>query len=219
MLATFYFSLQPLQILALADFRTQLARDNVALASGDAAKMDGSSALIDRTEGEERRVELMRGAALFDVSSDGRPFIVSVGDLSVRVLGTSFETAFFGDEVSVSVREGTVEVEDGADVWTLSAGDRLYWSEALVTLESVQPSSVASWSSDRLSMDGMSLWQVAEVIERRMPGRIVIIGEDLGQSKVTGSLDLSLPGLSLQALISPFEGRVRSITPLLTVIY
>lgn len=60
----------------------------------------------------ERRVEL-NGEAFFDVTRDpARPFIISAADLTVKVLGTSFNVVAYegAKELSVAVKTGKVSV-------------------------------------------------------------------------------------------------------------
>jgi ferric-dicitrate binding protein FerR (iron transport regulator) len=60
----------------------------------------------------ERRIEL-KGEAFFDVTKDkNRPFIISTSDLTVKVLGTSFNVSAYegAKEISVAVKTGRVSV-------------------------------------------------------------------------------------------------------------
>jgi hypothetical protein len=56
---------------------------------------------------------LERGAAWFTVAPRGEraPFVVNAGDLVVRVVGTRFRVARFGEEAQVEVDHGLVEVQ------------------------------------------------------------------------------------------------------------
>ncbi|MCL6261103.1 FecR domain-containing protein [Aquiflexum sp. TKW24L] len=54
----------------------------------------------------------LEGEAYFEVAKDGRPFIVSVGDNAINVLGTSFNVKENGDGLAVALVEGKVRVND-----------------------------------------------------------------------------------------------------------
>lgn len=72
----------------------------------------------------ERRIRLVRGEAHFSVKRDAaRQFIVEVGGIAVRAVGTAFNIRFAPTEVEVLVTEGSVEVEpdDAADLSPASA--------------------------------------------------------------------------------------------------
>lgn len=202
----------PARKFLLADVTTRHAGRQVALASGDTAVLDADTALTDTTEGAARQVGLLDGAALFDVARDGRAFVVSVGDLTVEVLGTTFETALIADAVTVGVRAGRVRVTDGGRTWTLGAGERLLWSpggEAEITR--IPPEDVAPWVQGRFVADGLSFAQVADVIDRRLPGRVMLGSADLAASRVSGTINLDDPDLALRALAATRGAQIISI--------
>ncbi|MEM9911610.1 MAG: FecR domain-containing protein [Pseudomonadota bacterium] len=220
LILTGYMAYSPLRTILLADFRSELTTSSRTLASGDRVDLDASSALQDNTGGAARDVELLAGSAFFAVEAGEVPFTVSVGDVDVRVVGTAFETTLFADSVSVTVQEGLVDVVRGETRWELAAGDRLTINDSqAAVLEDVDGEAVASWRMDRLAMDDMTLQQVAEILDRRLPGRVIVVGDRLSNATVTGSLDLSNPGRALRALAAPYGGQVVTVTSLLAVLY
>lgn len=71
----------------------------------------------------QRHVELRQGEAFFSVSQDTqRPFLVSAGDVQIRVVGTGFNVDRTARRVDVRVAHGTVNVMAGGARWTLHAG-------------------------------------------------------------------------------------------------
>lgn len=69
----------------------------------------------------ERRINLARGEAYFEVARDPtRPFVVNVGDKRVVAVGTSFSVRRDTDGVRVFVTEGTVRVDQGESAETHS---------------------------------------------------------------------------------------------------
>lgn len=61
---------------------------------------------------EERRVNLMRGEAFFDVAKDrARPFVVYANDKRIVAVGTQFAVRLQSDALQVSVTEGHVRME------------------------------------------------------------------------------------------------------------
>ncbi|MBV6640605.1 MAG: FecR domain-containing protein [Cyclobacteriaceae bacterium] len=86
------------------------------LPDGTVVKLNGNSKLLvpEQFVGEIRRVEL-QGEAFFDVQPDkSKPFIISVGNMEVKVLGTSFNVKEDGilNQKIVAVKTGKVAVED-----------------------------------------------------------------------------------------------------------
>ncbi|MEM9498185.1 MAG: FecR domain-containing protein [Pseudomonadota bacterium] len=204
-----YFAYDPLRIAILADVSTQSAPEQTTLASGDIAFLDAASALVDETDGASRTVELLDGAAFFDVAAGRHPFVVDLGDVVVTVVGTAFETAFVDDAVVIDVAEGRVDVKANDQIWELSAGERLHWTDtrgAEVTTH--DGNAVAPWRGDRLVVDGMTLGEAAAIIERRLIGTVVFADRALRRKRVTGSLDLSDPLVALRLLAATGNARV-----------
>lgn len=206
--ASAYVWFDDVRMHILADLSTGRVPIEQKLASGDLVKLDAGSALIDRTDGDVRRVEVLDGAAFFDVTTDGRPFTVEAGDLTIRVLGTAFEASMFDDGGLVGVTEGTVEVTYGADTWNLTPGDVLrYQEDTGVRVSQTDPARIAGWRTDRLVVDGVPFGEIVEIIDRRLPGPIILLDSGLAEQPVTGGFNLDDPGLALQAAASGLGAR------------
>lgn len=204
-----YFAYEPIRISILADLATTSIPIQATLASGDVVLLDADSALIDDTTGKERDVALLEGAAFFDVEVDEVPFNVVIGEVTVSVVGTSFEAAFLDDTVIVSVFEGRVNVSSDNEMWELSAGDHFSWKEnRTANVEQRSTTDIATWRGDRLIVDGMTLGQAAAIIERRLAGPVVFTNQRLRRTRVTGTLDLSDPLLALRLLAETGGGQV-----------
>jgi len=99
--------------------RTQFADGSVA----ELVRTPGSLALVSATD---RAVEMRldAGEARFDVTPNPeRRFVVHAGEITVRVLGTSFVVERDGARVRVAVERGRVEVEWAESITRLSAGE------------------------------------------------------------------------------------------------
>ena len=79
---------------------------------------------VDLSAGE-RRVDLDRGEAFFEVAKDPkRPFVVRAGDKRIVAVGTQFSVRRNGDDVRVVVTEGTVRLEsNGGALHLRESGD------------------------------------------------------------------------------------------------
>ncbi|MEM6678905.1 MAG: FecR domain-containing protein [Pseudomonadota bacterium] len=203
----------------LADVATDLAPMTIALASGDRAHLDATSALADDTEGAMRAVTLLDGAAFFTVARDTRPFIVKAGALEAEALGTAFEVAIHGASTVVTVLEGSVAVRIGAQSWRLSAGEQIRASEdGAVSRHPIRLDAVASWRSDRLVAEGMSFAEVAAILDRRLAGPVFVLDEELAAATVTGGFDLTRPLSALRILAAARQGSVIAAPPLATLV-
>ena len=95
---------------------------------------DGSRAILVQDAGlqiEEHRadavrIQQQRGTVIYDVRPDPkREFTVRAANNTIRVRGTTFTVAMSANHVEVSVLKGRVEVDDGARMRELSAGESL----------------------------------------------------------------------------------------------
>jgi transmembrane sensor len=81
----------------------------------------GSLQFVESFPADKREV-ILRGEAFFDVTKDkNRPFIINTGDVTVKVLGTSFNIRAYegAKEITVAVKTGKVSVyAKGDDVDT-----------------------------------------------------------------------------------------------------
>lgn len=83
------------------------------LPDGSVVQLNTDSAIKVRYSEQERRVELLRGEAHFDVAKNpARPFIVAADRVAVRAVGTAFNVRLLSDAVDVLVTEGKVQVND-----------------------------------------------------------------------------------------------------------
>ena len=139
--------------------------------------------------GEERKV-YVEGEAYFEVTRDEEhPFIVSVKNFDVRVLGTSFNVMSYDDEFasSVTLLSGKVETTSGHDTVRLSPGEQVsITSDNRMTVQKTDINVVVSWmdgkfgfSNERLDviMRKICRWYDVEVLyavpgirERRFTG-------------------------------------------------
>lgn len=83
------------------------------LPDGSVVQLNTDSAIKVHYSDHERRVELLRGEAHFDVAKNpARPFIVAAHHVAVRAVGTAFNVRLRDDAVDVLVTEGKVQVND-----------------------------------------------------------------------------------------------------------
>jgi transmembrane sensor len=121
----------------------------------------------------ERRLELTKGRAYFEVAHDiTRPFSVTAGGTRTVALGTRFEVALSPQAVNVSLAEGSVAITEVAtpDKWqeVLSPGQQLQVHADHDQRERIQvdADAIAGWSRGRLVFNGMPLYKVLDEINR-----------------------------------------------------
>lgn len=186
-----------------ADYRSAGQIRQVTLADQSQVTLDAGSAIaVDFAQGE-RRVRLLHGAAFFEVTHTGEPFLVEAAGGEVRVLGTQFEVRAQGEGAQVTVRSGRVGVSpaQGTLVRELTANQQVTYRAGRVgdTL-AVDSDNRLAWRQGWLNYYQVPLAQVIEDLGRYYPGRILLLDGDLGQRKVSGSFPVAEPLLALDSL-------------------
>ncbi|MEM8793932.1 MAG: FecR domain-containing protein [Pseudomonadota bacterium] len=217
--ALLYVLYQPVSIYLLADEKTRFETRSIMLASGDIAILDASSAVIDNSAADIRHVTLLQGAVYFDVQEDSRPFVVAADDVSVEVLGTEFEVAMLDDQLLVGVSVGEVIVRIKERIWRLEAGDQFRWSDdGIPSLERGDIKTVGAWREDLILAEGMTFGEVIAMIDRRLPGPVIVVSADLANREAAGRFNLSSPIDALRAVAATTGGTVRSASPFVTIV-
>lgn len=156
----------------------------------------GSKLEIINYKKNERRVRLY-GEAYFDVTRDEmRPFIVETGKIAVRVLGTEFNVNSKGDEHSVVLVRGAVQVDSQTDEETLSyrlvPGQRFSRnpSDGSGNIAQVTTEDYTSWINGYLKFEKLPVAQVILKIQDYYGICILHDGLPEDAYPITGKLDL-----------------------------
>lgn len=167
-------------------YRTEVgALQAVPLEDGSRVTLNTDSALRVSLGKDERRIELQKGEAYFEVAKDpSRPFVVAAGDRRVVAVGTKFSVRRDPNGVQVIVTEGTVRIEQedragsaGADAVLLSAGTIARSQDSSVLVERKpleQAEQRLSWRTGTLTFRETSLADAAAEFNRYNDRKIVI---------------------------------------------
>ena len=136
--------------------------------------------------GRDRRVYLS-GEAYFDVVQDEvHPFIVDMGNSSVRVLGTSFDVRAYADEdeVLTTLVQGSVKFSAGKEFVTLEPGKQavLGKSGSIETRE-VDTYLYTAWKEGVFAFKRQRLEEIMKVVARWYD--VNIFWENVSQKEVT----------------------------------
>ena len=216
----------PEAMLALeADHRTGTAELHVAkLADGSIAQLGPGSAIrVTYTEGE-RRIDLLAGQALFQVTPNkSRPFRVHADDVTVTVLGTGFDVRRLPSRTEVGVQHGRVRVDRSAHEANpvfLSAGDFVAIGEdSKAVTDHMAPQLIASWALREVNARDRAVSDVIDDIRPWYRGTIVVTSKALGKRSVNGVYDPRDPSKAIRSMILPLGGAVTQITPWLIVVH
>ncbi|UTW54606.1 FecR domain-containing protein [Kordiimonas sp. SCSIO 12610] len=194
-----------------ADYSTEAGmKQEIALDDGSRLHLNTASKLSVTLEDDIRRVDMAYGEAIFDIAKDkDRPFVITVGDQQVRVVGTKFNILRHRDQVTVIVAEGIVDVADiAADgsvqttgIERLTVGKRLVHDEVsgADSIENVDPSAVITWEDDILVFENDEITKVLATIERYFTVPI-LMDDNVTGIRFTGILNMKDPENALELL-------------------
>ena len=177
----------------------------VTLADQSQVTLDADSAIaVDFSRGE-RHVQLRRGAAFFQVTHTGEPFMVDAHGGETQVLGTQFEVRLQEQGARVTVLSGRVGVKSAQDGQQriLGAAQRVAYDQRTTSEpQTIDPQSQLAWRDGWLNYYRTPLADVIDDLSRYYPGRIVLLNPQLGEKRISGSFPSKDPEAVLAALKS-----------------
>ncbi|WP_395443827.1 FecR family protein [Caulobacter sp. UC70_42] len=151
------------------------------LDDGSRVTLNTDSRVRIRYSKGERRVELVRGQAFFDVAHNAaRPFIVAAGDTETRALGTKFEVRRTADGVRVTLTQGSIVVTDRdkpSATWRLVPGQALALSPRSVAAAkpvAVDAKASSSWTTGDVTFQDVPLSAAVAELNRYSRRKIVL---------------------------------------------
>jgi transmembrane sensor len=181
-----------------SSFRTAVgAVAAVPMADGSKVTLNTDSQIRIAVTEHDRRVNLRRGEAFFEVAKDrSRPFVVVAGHCRVIAVGTKFSVWREADEVRVAVTEGRVRVErdtrtsaePAAD--EVAAGSVARASDAGVLIQRKRLSEVEeelSWRRGFLFFHDVPLTEAVAEFNRYNHDRLVIGNPAIAGIRIGGS--------------------------------
>jgi transmembrane sensor len=164
----------PVGVDPMATYVNHEARERqIKLSDGSTLHLDVGAEVSVAMNAEERRLELAKGRAYFEVAHDkSRPFSVTAAGTRTVALGTRFEVSMLAQAVNVSLAEGSVAITSAAvpDKWreVLVPGQQLHINVEQDQRErkQVDVDTIASWSRGRLIFNGMPLIKVLDEVNR-----------------------------------------------------
>jgi len=227
MFAIFLFFAGPALLLRIeADHMTATAESRVVmLEDGSVVTLGAHSAIATHMAGNTRRVVLLSGEAFFEVRPDKtRPFVVGSGGVDVTVLGTTFNVQLSTAATTVELARGSVDVS-----WKQATqqADTVLSPQEMVAVDrrtgamvrnTIAQEDIAAWRSGQLFVNDATIGSVVEQLQRYHAAWIKVLDADLAAQRVTGLYDLRDPDRALRALVQPYGGQVREISPYLRVL-
>lgn len=158
---------------------------SLTLADGTRVYLNTSTRVRVDYSSEYRRIELIKGEALFEVAKQpDRPFIVAAGDRRITALGTTFLVHREEQDVSVLLVEGRVEVaadvgnRDGnpaPDHAVLAPGERLTVGvHSPPQLDRPAFDKVIAWRQGLVALEDVPLSQAVAEMNRYSTRKLII---------------------------------------------
>lgn len=167
---------------------------------------DGSSVILNANttvripsdySNKHRHVELVKGAALFDVQTNPEdPFMVTSKQIQTTVLGTSFlvKSYPYEQQSTVSLLSGKVKVSErsgAAAPLTLAPGEQAKWNETKQEMSKASFDTIAlrTWKTGKLVFDNASVSEVIRQLENWYGIPFRVNGNPLYAKRFSGAFD------------------------------
>ena len=216
------------QVLVKAEFGNI---KSVLLPDSSSVVLNGNSTVRFRDNwGKHKRREVwLEGEAFFDVRHinknvdqvrEGEKFIVHTGDLTVEVLGTSFDIRQRRGKTEVVLQKGSIKVSFAfakTKTMVMEPGDKLsYDADAgRIIMGTTDAANFSAWREKKLLLDDPTVAEVIEYLEDVFGKKLMLANPELGKRVIEGpvqvtSLDDALFVLStvLDAEIIKNEGTI-----------
>lgn len=183
------------------------------LPDGSRVELNENAEIAVAFSAAERRVELLRGTAHFDVRKDPtRPFLVSTGNVTARAVGTAFAVSLEARQLTLLVTEGRVAVDLRRSTAALppppssgGAHEPLALVQAgesvavdcnaapsdrfvVTALASAEWDSRLAWRVPRLEFASTSLRDAVAAMNRYNREQLVLADPSLGKLRISGVL-------------------------------
>jgi transmembrane sensor len=169
------------------------AKTSFKLPDGSDVWLNSASVLSYKKQfGKIREVELS-GQAYFDVTNDGKPFIVKTRFGNIEVSGTSFDVkAFDDDDFETTLVEGIVKIRNIENkVITLKPGQQsIINPDNEFEIKDVKTDLFTSWKDGKLIFINEPFHKVARQLEKWYNVKIEIHGERLKNLGYTGKIEM-----------------------------
>lgn len=185
-------------------------KSNITLPDGTKVILNSESTLKYNTDFNQKSREIaLDGEAFFEVAKNTNlPFVVEVGNLSIKAVGTAFNVRAYSNEniVSTTLTEGKVSVKTPYETMDLIPNERMEFSRDEKKLEKIQLENAKlslGWLNDQLSFENTTLAVVASNLSRIYNIEIELSSESIKQQRFTGIISNN----SLQSVL-----RILSLT-------
>lgn len=173
-------------------------QNNIVLPDNSKISLDANTSINVKYYKNKRLVELSRGKAIFDVTSNKeQPFIIQTDRISVKVLGTKFEVVNFDDLIQVNVLEGIVRVSktkyETKELAIVNKGESLVLDKNadLITQKSTNIAKLLQWSEGKYTFQQTSLEEVLNEFSKHIDINIIFEKQKTKSYPISGNFDVN----------------------------
>jgi len=193
----------------------------IALADGSRLTLGPDTSLVADLSDKVRRIDLLDGLVYCHFVEDSRPVLFRAGPLRMETEAATMDVSFDGEDCYAGVVAGEA-------AWTFaSSADGMLrdgdWIRASLGGGRVERGRLASadvgeWRQGRIVVHDERVERVVSRIARWQPGKVIVAGKALAQARISGVFDTADPLAALQTVVKPLGGRVRQVSPWITVL-
>ncbi|MBS0384645.1 MAG: FecR domain-containing protein [Proteobacteria bacterium] len=166
----------------------------VQLPDGGTLTLNRSAVAHLQWSSAQRRAILIRGEAAFRViHNENAPFTVIAGPIELRDIGTEFNVLRTPGAVTVTVREGALDVSSAAKTLRLSAGDQATADGGRLSSRRVHAEDAFAWRDGRLIYRDAPLSAVVADLNRYGATPITIADRAAAALRFSGVLVIDTP--------------------------
>ena len=163
----------------------------IVLSDGTRVWMNAESELTYPAHftGKQRSVTL-KGEAYFEVARNtDNPFYVTIGDMEVKVLGTSFNvSAYPGEKRHTTLVEGNVAVTWQQQEVSVQPGQQAIEDEKGLQVKKVNVMNYIGWKERRFVYKEQNLSEVLKELERWYDVQFLMVDKAIGHLHLTANL-------------------------------
>ena len=163
----------------------------LVLADGTRVWLNAASELMypDHFSADQRKV-VLKGEAYFEVAKDAeRPFSVVLGDMEVKVLGTSFNvSAYPGTQRRTTLVEGKVAIAWKQQQVEITPGQQATETSEGITVTPVKVANYVGWKERRFIYEDKLLGEVLGDLERWYDVEIFVTNDEIRDLHLTANL-------------------------------
>lgn len=156
-------------------------------------KINSGSILIYPEHFTDKRDVFLNGEAYFTVArNETKPFTVKTTDMEVEVLGTTFNISSYSDNESSSttLESGKVNVRfknEVSESLILQPNEQVAYNRhsKLIAKSVVKVENVIAWTEGKLIIQGMTIEEIAKVIERRYALKVNLNAHKYKDERIT----------------------------------